>query len=336
MKYPAALACGLALAVAACASLAMRPSGAPSAAQAPAAKQEPEWLATMNRYRRADGLLPVVEDPDLGAADLNHARYLVKNHVTCSAGAGMHSEDKSNRWYTSSGYWAAQTGDVVIATNEISESAAIERWISAPFHGLAILAPDLRSSGFGSYCEGNWCAAVSSIGHPQELRGVAKVRQRDVFDYDSDAPEKANRVELETPVRWPAPGMMLSSGAFADREWPDPLTACKGYKPPTGAVIFASFGRGFAAKPQSEELTCDGAPVEHCVVTADNYANPDPKTQEHARRLLANDAAVLLIPRAPIKPGANCEVFLTVEGDESRWSFGVRPQRAEPDNGKPS
>ncbi len=282
----------------------------------------------MNRYRRANDLQPVVEDPELSAADLNHARYLVKNRIAFSAGAGMHDENKSNQWYTSGGYWAGRSGDVVLTSHPISEAEAIEGWMGAPFHGLAILAPDLHSSGYGGYCEAGRCAAVLSIGHFSELNSVAKIKTREVFDYDSDAPEKSSRVELETPVKWPAPGVVLSNGTFAGREWPNPLSACEGYKAPTGVVIFASFGRDFIPEPQPEALTCDGAPVEHCVITAKNYTNPDRSEQDRARRALEYDAAVLMIPRDPIKPGTNCEVSLTVEGAESRWSFSVSPQAA--------
>jgi hypothetical protein len=78
-----------------------------------------------------------------------------------------------------------------------------------------------------------------------------------------------------------------------------------------------------------ESLTCNGAPVEHCVVNAKNYTSPDPKQVKNATGSLKYFAAVLLIPRKPIAPGSTCEVAMTVEGAETRWSFSVRQDKSE-------
>ncbi|MGO9607867.1 MAG: CAP domain-containing protein [Candidatus Binataceae bacterium] len=287
---------------------------------------EPEWLARLNYYRHANGLNPVTSDPTLSEADLNHARYLVKNRIGFGAGGEVHDENRQNQWYTPAGYAAGHSGNVMQSTAEISESAAIERWMGAPFHGLAMLAPDLKTSGFARYCEPGLCAAVLSVGHIANLAQAATLKTREEFDYDSDAPDKRDQLFLETPVRWPAPGVTISDGSFDGREWPNPLSACPGYTPPTGAVIFASFGRDFVADPQPESLACDGAPVEHCTVTAKNYQSPDSTQLDTARQILQGDAAVLLIPRMPLKPGSTCQVSLMVDGTEYQWSFSVRPQ----------
>ncbi|MGO9450295.1 MAG: CAP domain-containing protein [Candidatus Binataceae bacterium] len=315
------------LAIAACSSVGA-PAAGPEVAQTavtPSAP-EPEWLARLNYYRHANGLAPVTADPALSEADLNHARYLVKNRIGFGAGGEVHNEDRQNQWYTPAGYAAGHSGNVMQTTAEISESAAIERWMGAPFHGLSMLAPDLKTSGFGRYCEPGLCAAVLSVGHIANLAQAATLKTREEFDYNSDAPDKRNQLFLETPVRWPAPGVTISDGSFDGREWPNPLSACPGYTPPTGAVIFASFGRDFVAEPQPESLACDGAPVEHCMVTAKNYQSPDSTQLDTARQILQGDAAALLIPRMPLKPGSNCQVSLMVDGTEYQWSFSVRPQ----------
>lgn len=302
------------------------PSGSPSVAP------DAHWLTLLNEYRTANGLKPVVNDPALSAADKKHAQYLVKNHVGFTAGIGMHDEDHNNQWYTAQGYWAGHSGNVMLATRKISQSETIQDWIGAPFHGLAMLAPDLRTSGFGSFCEGGLCAAVLSTGHMSDLRHAAKTVDRPIFDYDSDAPEKRNQAILETPIRWPAPGMSIVDGGFDGREWPSPLSACPGYQAPTGVVIFASFGRDFVAEARPESLTCNGAAVEHCLVNAQTYTSPDHTQLENASKGLRYYAAVLLIPRRPIDPGSTCEVSLTVEGIETQWSFSVRPDSGEVEN----
>ena len=306
------------------------PPSSPSVAANPAStlppKPEPEWLVLLNQYRSANDLRPVAEDAQLSAGDLKHARYLVKNQIGFMAGADMHDENKTNQFYTDSGYWAGHSGNVMLATRELSQSEAMERWMGAPFHGLAMLAPDLRNSGFGLCCEAGRCAAVLSTGHMSDLYRVRKTRVVDQFDYDSDAPEKQDQAILETPVRWPAPGASISDDSFDGREWPNPLSACPGYQAPTGPVIFASFGRDFIADPRPESLICNGAPVEHCVITAENYTSRDPSQLSHARETLKYFAAVLVIPREPLDPGTTCEVSLMVQGVETKWSFSVRQE----------
>ena len=271
----------------------------------------------------------MVEDKTLSAADRKHAQYLVKNQVGFSAGGGMHTEDKSNRWYTDQGYWAGHTGNVMLSSFRVSQSQAIEGWVGAPFHGLAMLAPDLHTSGFGSFCEAGRCAAVLSTGHFSYLQGSAAIRDVPKFDYDSDASDQGNKIVLETPVRWPAPGTLIMDGAFNGDEWPNPLSACRGYEPPTGVVIFASFGRDFVAEALPESLTCNGAAVEHCVVNAKNYTSADAAQVKNATASLKYFAAVLLIPRKPIAAGSTCEVSMTVEGAETKWSFSVRQETSE-------
>ena len=241
----------------------------------------------------------------------------------------MHNEDKSNHWYTDQGYWAGHSGNVLLSSFRVSQSQAIEGWVGAPFHGLAMLAPDLHTSGFGSFCESGKCAAVLSTGHLSDLRDSAAIRDIPQFDYDSDAPEKRNKLVLETPVRWPAPGTSIVDGGFNGQEWPNPLSACPGYRAPTGVVIFASFGRDFVAEAVPQSLTCNGAPIEHCVVNANNYTSPDPTQVKAATGSLKYFAAVLLIPRKPIAVGSKCEVSMTVEGAETQWSFSVRQDTTE-------
>ena len=302
-KFGFGLALGLSISLVACASNAPPSPGPTTPAAVSKAESEPEWLSTLNTYRVANGLRPVSEDPALSKADLNHARYLVKNRIGFTAGAKLHDEDEHNPLYTSNGYWAGHSGNVQLTTRKMSQSRSIEAWMGAPFHGLAMIAPDLSTSGFGSYCDDDLCAAVLSTGHLSDLSGVA-TRKRVQFDYDSDAPGKQNQVVLEAPVRWPAPGVTIANGSFDGHEWPNPLSACPGYVAPTGAVIFASFGRDFVAEVREESLLCDGAAVTHCVVTAKSYVNPDAGEQDHARKALEHDAAVLLIPRRPLSPGS--------------------------------
>jgi len=46
---------------------------------------------------------------------------------------------------------------------------------------------------------------------------------------------------------------------------------------------------------------------------------------ESARAILGARHAAVLIPRAPLAPGATYAVFLTIDGTPSAWSFAVAP-----------
>src|SRR5215472_18361521 len=72
---------------------------------------EESWLAEFNRYRRAEGLGPIADDPTLSAADLKHAQYVVKNHV--NPNYEVHLEERDNQWFTPEGYDAARHSSVV-------------------------------------------------------------------------------------------------------------------------------------------------------------------------------------------------------------------------------
>ena len=43
------------------------------------------------------------------------------------------------------------------------------------------------------------------------------------------------------------------------------------------------------------------------------------------REILRLTHAAVLIPRAPLAPGATYAVFLTIDGTPSAWSFAVAP-----------
>jgi hypothetical protein len=68
-----------------------------------------------------------------------------------------------------------------------------------------------------------------------------------------------------------------------------------------------------------------GAPLPSCVFTAATYTNPDPTTQALGRALLSPRDAIVLIPRAPLKPGSSYAVSLKVDWEIYSWTFDVAP-----------
>ena len=70
-------------------------------------------------------------------------------------------------------------------------------------------------------------------------------------------------------------------------------------------------------------LTSAGFPLEHCVFDETSYTNPDHNAQYLGRGILGSRDAIVLIPRAPLTPGAQYTVSITVDGTPHSWSFWV-------------
>ncbi len=64
-------------------------------------------------------------------------------------------------------------------------------------------------------------------------------------------------------------------------------------------------------------------PPEHCVFDETNYVNPDSGTQSTGPSILNSRDAIVLMPRAPLTPGATYTVSITTNGQTYTWSFGV-------------
>jgi len=182
---------------------------------------------------------------------------------------------------------------------------AIDGWISIPFHRLWILNPDLHRAGYGQYCEAGTCVGALNV-----LAGADPV---------AATPKPRGR-----PIEFPPDGsaLKLRSG---EGEWPDPLAACPGYSPPMGLAITLQLGALAAAKlsAYSIKLAGDaGAAIEACGFDAGTYVNPDPEQQSRVRDTLRDFGAVVVVPRAPLRPGTYT-VSITASGRQYTWSFSV-------------
>ena len=122
------------------------------------AQSKPEWLLVANRYRASVGLAEVAENADASAGAIAHSRYLVTN-----AEIG-HDEDRRKPAYSDAGRRAGLTGNVSAGSGStMTERQAVEGWLTAPFHGVGMLAPHATAFGFGHYATGNdnWAATLS-------------------------------------------------------------------------------------------------------------------------------------------------------------------------------
>jgi len=267
---------------------------------------EPGWLNYVNSMRALAALPPLKLNTEWSEGAALHARYMVKNDYV------GHDEDPTNPWFTPEGLEAARSGNVLVASDiEMSVEAAIDMWMQGPFHALGILDPRLRETGFGVYRE---AVGVRHFGATLDvLRGRSTVPQSVSF-----------------PVMWPGDGATIHLTSFLGNEFPDPLSSCPGYTPPTGLPIIVQFGSGTVTPRVTDSSLKQGTTeLPHCVFDETTYSHPDPTFQSWGRNLLNARDAVIIIPRAPLEPGASYTVSLTVNGTSLTWTFSVSEMRAK-------
>ncbi|MGH7778725.1 MAG: FHA domain-containing protein [Candidatus Binataceae bacterium] len=259
----------------------------------------PDWLQRVN-YWRASAKLPAASAAtDLIPSLTAHAHYLVMNRNALQVGAAMHTEDPKLPGYSREGLTAAQHagGDVIPPGPQMSGAQEIDAWIGIPFHRASILNRYLLHVGLGNYCERGICAAVLGCEFQQ---------------FWSASEEK----EFPQPVEFPSDGSTLPKELRTiGGEWPDPLSGCPGYSSPAGQAISLQFDNRFIPKLATFSIARDGvASIETCGFDSTTYLNPDQFVQDWGRKVMTDDAEVVLVPRASLVPGATYSVTITVEG----------------------
>lgn len=286
----------------------------PGAAPIPASAEPAEvaeWLVPLNRYRAMVGLAPVTADARLSRGDLLHSHYLAVNYAPqlpdLSLGAEAHTEDPSKPGFSTEGEAAAQASDIDWMWDPNSRpkpSWAVDDLMQAPFHRMQIINPYLRSVGYGAACQGAVCFAALNTG--------------------TDADPLS-----EMPSRWPKPLVFPADGSVIDArmfsgEWPDPLTACRGYTSPAGLPITLELGH--LIQPGFSDYSIKGAgadspSIEACAFDANTYVNSDPAAQSVARAILSQFGAIVIVPRKPLPPGRY--VVALTAGQRYTWSFSI-------------
>lgn len=116
------------------------------------------WLARLNRYRRAAGLEPVVEDPTLTRGVQQHVAYMLLNPDEYE-----HGETPGNPGYTPEGEQAARESNLWRTGPGFTEAEAIDGWMESLFHRFGMLRPDLTTTGFALACNAHGCAAALNV-----------------------------------------------------------------------------------------------------------------------------------------------------------------------------
>ena len=104
------------------------------------------WLDQLNAWREATGVPDVTENATWSQGDYSHALYMVKNDLV------THYETPGVPYYTAAGDTAARDGNIFVSSSTATtDTQAIDWWMGAPFHSMALMDPRLTSTGFGSY-----------------------------------------------------------------------------------------------------------------------------------------------------------------------------------------
>ena len=269
------------------------PAAAPAYVQlAPTPVANVPWLDRLNQWRVTTGLPALTENSTWSQGDYNHALYMVKNNLI------THYETPGVPYYTSAGDTAARNSNIqVSSTTSATDVQAIDWWMAAPFHAMAMMDPRLSQTGFGSYRD--------STTSPWQAGFALDTIRGNSFSGG------------QYPVYFPGNGVNEPLTSFGGGEWPDPLQACPGYGAPTGLPVFIEVGGNVntTAGP-AHSFTGNGVPLNHCVIDSSNAA---------LNSYLYTRGGVILIPQQPLQTGVKYVVALTVNGVPYTWSFTVGP-----------
>ena len=245
-----------------------------------------DWLSTVNYYRAMAGVGAVVEDPALSPGAYNHSCYMLLNDIT-------HDELPGAPGYTSSGDAAGNASNVAVSSaTGLTNRSFVELWITAPFHAIGILRPNLERAGYGQ-CENPNTARWRSGATLNVLSGLG--------------PQQG----LANPILFPGNGTVTSLTNFI-AESPNPVEMCGWGNTGAGLPVIAMMPEGFNSNPTTTMTGPDG-PVTTCVLSANN-------TSGTARDILQGNNAVVVMPRSKLSPGVY-SVTVSTSARTVSWSF---------------
>jgi hypothetical protein len=246
-----------------------------------------DWLGEVNYYRQAAGLAPVGEDAAWDQGIRNHLVYLAKTPPRYLAGAyaSLHTENPASPYYTAAGAKEAASSNLFYGEVGFSPRDFIDGWLSAPFHAVGILRPQLKLVAF-AYSASTGDAGLDVISG---------------LDYAQPLPK--------APVLFPGPDAPTDLSTFRG-ESPDPLRTCgwQSLSEPVGLPLVLLLPSAPVVS-LTARLVRPGGVVETtangglCVVDSHTFVSSDPVYGPTGVDILKGDNAVFLVPRAPLTPG---------------------------------
>jgi len=270
--------------------------------RAPARADDPLWLKEINKYRVASGVAPVTVQPAWTAGLVAHFRYLDLTPPALRTGEyeNDHAENPKSPYYTEAGAAAANSSD--LAEGDATDLAAIDGWLTAPFHATWILQPGLRQVAFARD-EKSGRAGLDVV------RGMAS----------SVGP-------TAKPVLFPGPGMTTDLSSFGG-ENPDPLETCRWTGGEAGLPVIALLTA--APSPQLRarldgpggSMTGEGGTL--CVVTPSTFRTTDTVYGPTAAQIVRDNNAVYLFPKKQLVSGDYHVTIVQPGAADVAWSFTV-------------
>ena len=118
-------------------------------------------------------------------------------------------------------------------------------------------------------------------------------------------------VPFAHPLEFPPSGTTIGIRSL-DSEWPDPLSDVPAMRARPALLSRSKSGPRLRPGLGPYSFTRDGpssagsgAKLEACGFDASSYVNPEAGAQQRARDILHGFGAVVMIPRAPLEPGAS-------------------------------
>jgi len=279
------------------------PTPQPTATVAPAASPTiqaagTDWLQYANLFRREANLSLLSENTIWSVESGEHSRYM------SMTGELRHSQNSASPYSTKGGQLAGENGN--IAAGFIGSDPfkwAINYWMSAPFHAIPLIDPQLQTTGFAEYRDAT---------APQPLTATMDVRR-------GLGPLPAG---TGYPIMFPRDGGSTWVLRYSLPEFPEALSHCAGYQQPTGAPIMLQIGDGTQIpRVTGTGLYKDGQYLAHCYFDETTFTHPDAYQQKTARLILDNRDAIVIIPQQPLLPDATYSVRVDVNGATYTWSF---------------
>ena len=262
----------------------------------------PDWLQLINSIRVANGLQPVTVNETWAAGIRLHLQYLADTPAQYRTGAyvSAHTENPASPYYTAAGAEAGGASDLGGGATDI---AAIDGWLSAPFHTVGILRPGLQTVGF--YRDPGTSAAGLNI--------ISGLTGDDTHT---------------GPIMYPAPGATTDIPAPTGGESPNPLETC-GWQS-SGLPIILLLPNDPTADISAQLTRPDGSTIgtpgpDLCLVTKDTYTTTDPVYGPTGASILAGDHAVFVIPHTWLKPGSYTMRVAQSGQPDVVWSFTSAP-----------
>lgn len=257
-----------------------------------------DWLQYVNIFRSQASLPPLLENTTWSLDSSLHSRYMTYT------GNLSHNEDPASQYYTKGGQAAGENGN--IAAGWVGSDPfkwAINYWMSAPFHAIPIIDPQLYSTGFAEYRD---VAGAQPLTATMDVRrGLGAMPEGVTF-----------------PIMYPRDGGLTWVLRYSLPEFPEALSTCAGYVQPTGAPIILQLGDGRGVpNVTATALYRDGEYLAHCRFDETNFTHPNEWRQKSARLILDNRDAIVIIPQQPLLPNSTYSVRVDANGQTYTWSF---------------